>query len=258
MTAFALAFGLAALGGASRDARIAVACTPGPQVGLGTAVSADAIVIARVVRAGSSVNSLPVLTPQPVPTAMIGSPPFAEPPPLAEPYTFDLTGYGATLEIERTISGAAPPAVEVGAAARAFMEQEVRQREAYRGSPTIFSDCPLEWSAHTWVAGARYLVFLSFSDEGATSFARYRLEGDDVVLTHHPDTDPRWPMEAVQMTTAMYARFFTNVEGEVAGGSAVITADRVPMSAMLGAIADMRGEPSILPPEAGNAGPKAR
>jgi hypothetical protein len=243
----------------------AFACTPGPPFGLESAATAETIAVVEVVEAGSSMNSAPTVTPTsalPVfpPSADVSTTATSSAVATATPYTFDLSGYGATLRVvDVLVGGDVPEIIEAGREGRAFMEREVREREAYRGPPIIFSDCPIEWNAHRWIAGARYLVFAGKAADGGTAATfRYRVEGDWLVLEQRPVEDPLFHIEVLGLQEATYRRYFAGVPARIENGIAIITADRVPLARVLDAVTALRGGREIAPPETGSAGLAAR
>lgn len=244
----------------------ALACTPGPPFGLESAAMANTVALVEAVEAGSSVNAAPTVTPASAPsaspTATSRTPADPPSPPVATatPYTFDLSGYGATLRVVDVLMGDdVPPVIVAGQEGRAFMEREVRDRQAYRGPPIIFSDCPIEWNAHRWQAGARYLIFASRSaDESVAVTFRYRIEDDSLVLEQLPLDDPLFLIEAFGMQEGTYRRYFRGVPAHIENGIAFIQADRVALSSVLDAVAALRRGGGIMPPETGSAGLAAR
>jgi hypothetical protein len=265
-----LAAGSLVMGSLQREVRTARACTPGPPFGVETAATADAIALVEAVRVGTAENRAPTVAPTSTPSASataterssITATPSVSPSPsptpfeTAEPYHFDLTGHGATLRVIRMYAGDLPKLFEDGVEARAWMEQEIRHREAYRGPPIIFSDCPIEWSTHQWQAGAQYLIFTRRSELFSGVMLRYRVEDGDLVLVGYGRDDPRWYMEAIGMQEPVYRRFFGGVPADIENGYAILTATRLPAAMLLRAVAGLRGDPSIIPPETGNAGIK--
>jgi hypothetical protein len=141
------------------------------------------------------------------------------------------------------------------------MERAMREIEAYRGPPVIFSDCPLEWNTHRYVLGARYLVIYGTYGVAAVDVdyaVRYRVSGNDVLIQQYASSTPLWYMESMAMGESLYRRYFAGVPASLEGGLAIIAAERVPLTNVLRAIAEIRGDPSIAPPDTGSAGLAAR
>ncbi len=61
-------------------------------------------------------------------------------------------------------------------------------------------------------------------------------------------------LDTLFVTAAIRARFFADVPAGIGSNDAFIEADRVPLDDVLRAVASLRGDASIAPPETGSAG----
>jgi hypothetical protein len=239
--------------------RAAVACTGGMGGPLQSFVSAGNIAIVEAVVVGDAVNRAPLVTLTPTatatlpPTASASGTPVAAPtlPPPADggwdEFKFDLTGYGATFQVERVLTGAPPPTIETWGDRRA-LEYSLRRIEAGE-QPSLL--CPFAAFLPRYVLGMRYLLFL---DED--TFVSIPLDGDDLYIDE-PFHGSANLLLMVDRET--YQRYFPGVAvfGLESGIEPyIITQSRVPLDMMLRAIAGLRGDPSIAPPNTGTAGLK--
>lgn len=234
--------------GLSTTPRPALACSGSVDVEQGAAY-ASVIVLADAIEVGDGVNRAP--TPGP------SSPPRAAASPAAHPTPehFSLAGIGATLSIVQAyttdVDISQPLSVDQGQ--RTGIERELREREAGGG---LYTTCGLGEFTFRFEQGVRYLVFArDFGNgSGLITISRLPIDGNDVVLV-----DPSAPFGSSPLaypTASLYHRFFEGVLAEVddARGFAHISAERVPLSAVLRAVAYIRGDASIAPPDTGSAG----
>jgi len=228
-------------------ARPALACSGRVDVEEG-AIRGKVIVLADAVAVGDAINHEP--TPGPP------SPPRANTSTLVHrDVPFALGGVGATLRIVRayTIGVDISQPLVVDHRQRTSIEQELRSREAGGGAST---SCGLGDFTSRFALGVRYLVFARDDGNGTGLYviSRLPIDGNDVVLD-----DPLAPFGSspvANVTATLYHRFFEGIRAEVddTRGFAKITVDRVPLAAVLRAVAFLRGDPSISPPETGSAG----
>lgn len=243
----ALAIGVA-IHGLGTAPRPALACSGRVDVEQG-AFDASVIVLADAIEVGDAINHAP--TPGPP------SPPHAAASPAARPTPehFSLAGVGATLRIVQAYTTGVDISQPffVDEQQRTNIERELREREAGGG---LFSSCELGQFTSRFEQGVRYLVFARDLGNGVGLIASSRLPigGNDVVLV-----DPLAPFGSsplAYVTATLYHRFFEGISADVddARGFAHITAERVPLSAVLRAVAYIRGDLSIAPPDTGSAG----
>ncbi len=232
------------------------ACTPGPPLyPLEEIARADAIAIVRAESVRGPENSAPTVTPE------VSSPPVATAPPdptSADPFVdgmppdFSLEGYGATLRVEREITTGLPSSFRVDEVEREQLEQTVRTYEAGKGS-----NCPVSDPRTRYYVGVRYLVFLRMPASGPSTLARFELEGGNLLVA--PETfgigGEATPLYASALNAARFfpSAPFTAFEGQAIGQ---VTAQSVPLDSMLRAVAVLRDDPSIAPPDTGSAGLK--
>lgn len=237
----------------------AVACTGGGVGGLEDLARMPLILLADAVRVGDAVNRAPTATvtstPTTTPTAAGAvtppattpvSPPFASPTPPPYPGV-DLTGVGAELSVVRAYAGVAPAHLRIDTRARADLEQRLREIEATR----LFSNCTPDRFVARYVVGRRYLVFATEPAHGdIETAALYPVEGDNIVLR-----DPllrQSYLGELSMVAKTYRQYFSSLP--TYEGSYGLAADRVPLASVLRAVAFLRGDPSIAPPDTGSAG----
>jgi hypothetical protein len=215
------------------------------------------IFAADVLSAGDAVNRAPTVTPTVTSTATATAtgtrtPDAATPvsPPVAPPPTIDvgvdLTGIGAELQLVHSYAGAAPARVTIDTTTRVEVEREIRVFES--GS---ISDCAPDRFAARYVPGRRYLVFANEVTPGDNeTLALFPIEGDNIVL--HDPLLATSLLGELYMTQGTYDRYFSTVERYDAGYG--IAAPTVPLATVLRAIAGLRGEPSVAPPDTGSGG----
>ena len=244
------------LGVRAPSARPALACTGAGYGSIETlATGAQFIVVADAVSVGDNINRAPLNTPMfTPPTTPTAAPRTSSPTPPSPPHSpssgytpepFDLTGFGATLAVVQSYSSEAPRQLEVDKISRREVELAVREREA-----GALTDCAPDHFAHHYSRGSRYLVFAAEHPElGLHTIVRYEISGTDLIL---------WGGGAagLTMTASTYAHFFAGVPFEGFAGSIIgqITGDRLPLATVLRAVAFLRGDASIAPPDTGSAG----
>jgi len=239
----------------SGGAGTAHACTGGIADLEWFAPRSGVILIARAVEVGDAVNHAPPVTLTPTATqtpAAVGTrvarypvalpsatPTLASAPVVPE---FDLTGLGATFRVLRVIAGEAPAEIPYLWDTRASIEQTLRRWEA--GSTGEVSSCPLGAFIPRYQRGVDYLLFFM---DGADSFAwaSFPIAGDSLVLNDegHLQAGNGY----LRMSPETRARYFDGTEE----GQTL-----VPIEMMLRAVAALRGDATIAPPDAGNAGLK--
>ena len=122
----------------------------------------------------------------------------------------------------------------------------------HRDNGSLSSCTPGQFS-YRYAAGESYLLFAGdeFEQLGMITLSRYRVEGDELVTR---DED----VYGLSMERSTYDQYFAGISFLSYEGSTMveIAVDRVPLDNVLQAIAGLRGEPVIIPPDAGNAGLK--
>ncbi len=242
-----------------RHSPAAIACTGGGPGGLEEVAQLPLIFIAQASSVGDGLNRAPTATPTNTETATATatgtpwasvptpvSPPFL--PPTPPPYIGpDLTGVGADLVVERVYVGALPAQIRVDEQARIDLEQQVREMETALG----ISDCTADRFVARYVPGRRYLVFATQPAPGDIETAAiFPIEGDRLVL-HDPLLAQTY-LDELLMGAETYRLYFSGIE--TYEGQYGIAAPDVPLSSVLGAVAFLRGDPSIAPPDTGSAG----
>lgn len=251
------------------DPRTALACTGGGSGLEDAARRARIIVLGDAVDVGDAVNRAPAVAPTSTPTgtptlhagtpaATPPSPPMATGQPFpryATPDGFTLAGFGVTLRVINAYTSALPrpqSLLQVDDELRASIEREIRQLETGRG----LTDCELGRFSFKFEQDIRYLVFATDDEPGfgLLTIFRLRVVGNEVFVSDPLATtyDPT----GLYVSAAIYHRFFEGVAAEVGGENDIarITADRVPLSAVLRAVAYLRHDASIAPPDTGSAG----
>ncbi len=260
----------AALVASSRgDATPAQACVGGVDPLEWLAQRADLIVLGEAVAVGDAVNhtapatptSTPTRTPPVTPTrtarATTSRTPAPTPRPSSTPFTptrFDLTGVGMTLAIERVYAGEAGETLDVDAATRAALERTLRNEEA--GIRYYGGSCGLGAFTLRYRAGQHYLIFAEHPDgwpEALHAAGVFAVDGNDLRL--HDPLLGAGNNGFLHMSPATYDRFFAGAPAATYGTDTVyLTADSVPLWRVLRAVAFLRGDPSIAPPDTGSAG----
>ena len=250
-------------------ARPVQACTGGGSGLEDAAVRARYIVLGDAVEVGDAMNRAPTIAPTATPTITATvragtpvptppSPPQGDYPPFpaySTPEGFTLAGFGVTIGVVRGYVGARSEPqglLYVDQEVRASIEREIREFETGRG----ISDCELGRFTFKFEQGARYLVFATDEEPGYGLVALFRLRvvGNDVLL-NEPLAAP-YGSAGLYVSPRTYQRFFAGVAAEVGGEITIvrITAERLPLAAVLRAVAYIRGDPSIAPPDTGSAG----
>ena len=239
------------------DAASLHACTGGFYGPLEHLAQYPNIFLAEAVSVGDNISRAPTLTPTFTSTATPGSnaartpiptPPSPPDAPFAPPTAstpFDVSGYGATLRVLNSYTGDVAGLVELDWVSRGYVERAAREQDG-----GLISSCAPGQFSYRYQAGQQYLVFAGeFEQLGLTTFARFQLDGTDVVV-HDPD------VTYFSMTADTWRRFFTSVPYEPFENSADgnVTADRVPLASVLRAVAYLRNDPRIYPPDTGSAG----
>jgi hypothetical protein len=266
----ALAMIAVALGVRPPAARPVLACTGGGSGLEDAAVRARYIVLGDAVEVGGAMNRAPTIAPTATPTVTatvragtpVPTPPsppqgnYPRQPAYSTPEGFTLAGFGVTIRTVRAYAGTLPEPQapqHIDKEVRASIEREIREFEAGRG----IGDCELGRFTFKFEQGARYLVFATDEEPefGLLAIFRLRVVGNDVLL--HDPLATTYDPGGIYLSAPIYHRFFAGVGAEMVGGDndiVRITAERVPLAAVLRAIAYVRGDPSIAPPDTGSAG----
>jgi hypothetical protein len=251
------------------DVTPAHACTGGVSPLEWLTQRADLIVLGEAVAVGDAVNRAPTLTPTSSPTqtppvtptrtarARTSTTPAPTPRPSSTPFTptrFHLTGIGMTLAVERVYAGESGEMLDVDVDTRSALERALRNEEA--GIRYYGGTCSLGAFVPRYRLGQRYLAFAERPEgwpEALYAAGVFAVDGNDLWLD-----DPL--LEAgnngfLHMLPETYNRFFAGVPAVTYGTDSVyLTADRVPFWRVLRAVAFLRGDPSIAPPDTGSAG----
>jgi hypothetical protein len=233
-------------GGQQTGSSIAFACTPGPPLHpLEEIALADAIAVVRVASVQGSVNPAPTVTPKAV------SPPVSTTPGSiidGMPDDFDLSGYGARLVVERVHAGSLPAEFDVDSIRRAQLEERVRIYEGGGGS-----NCPVSDPRVRYLEDGLYLAFLDVTDSGVETVARFMMNGSAIVVGSELGSESTPLYLTPEHAEAFFPRApFVKFEGQSLGQMT----GPVATDLLLGAIASLRGDTTIRPPDAGNAGLK--
>ena len=238
----------------------ALACTGGIGPFEGYATEADLIVLVQAIEVGDGINHAPTLTASATPTAtatpdesITPSPTMPPAPtpyrPVPGPVDFDLTGIGATFVVQRVIVGTTVPTIEYQWDYRASIEDEIRKREA--GAWSGVTSCPLGAFTVRYEQGRQYLLFFNEYEGSMNGWASFPVDDGQVVLD-----DPLHQQGnngAIYASPETLARYLPGVRAE----EGFVKQPRVPLDMALRAVAGLRGDPSIAPPETGTAGLKA-
>jgi hypothetical protein len=156
------------------------------------------------------------------------------------------------MRVQRVIVG--PPIVELelGWDGRAAMERQLREWQA--GHPPFLGTCSFGAFVPRFVEGGSYVLFMNEREGGLNDWGILRVEGNDIVF----DDDGLRSANngALYMERDTFDRYFTGIASNE--DHTFITADRMPLAILVRAIAGLRGDPSIAPPDTGNAGLKDR
>ncbi len=254
---------LVVLAASSRSAAPrAEACTGGVGPLEWLTENSDLIVLGRAVEVGDAANHAPPATPTAsrtsTPTATTGRSPgtpitSSSPTPIATMPVIvpsvDLAGIGMTLAVERAYVGGASANIAIDANVRSGIERELRDIEA--GILRI-TDCRLDAFVARYHVGLRYLLFVAGEPDQYVAGV-FIVDGQDVVLDD-PELS-RAATDRLYMSLDTYQRFFSGVPtASRYAGEVTLATDRVPLFRVLRAVAFLRGDPSIAPPETGSAG----
>lgn len=243
---------------AASPAREALACTGGVSNIEHFAPNAVHVFLGEAIQVGGPANDAPTVTPTATPTAAAGSPtPGASSPTAPLPTTYvpsvDLTGIGATFRVLADYSGVDASEFTVDNELRAGIEHALREAEAGR---LHLSTCAIDAFVPRYTAGARYLVFTAEHINGAYFVAAvFRVDGERIVFNDQGLTYANNGFLHMQRDT--YDRFFAALPAsEPIEQTAYFIDGSVPLRNVLRAVAALRGDPSIAPPDTGNAGLK--
>lgn len=230
---------------------------------------AETIFLGTAVEVGGSENPAPTLTPTALPTATATQPWWEGPtpsspqvmmPPIGPVPDIDLAGIDAVLRVDAVYAGDPGTEFTTGQVARSAIERELREWEARAGGPV--SSCELDAFVPRYEAGRQYLLFVE-GIEGTTEFDSYvsavfRVDDADLLSGLDPllsQAGQGW----LSMNSTTYSQYFAGLPAETSSDYDYVSFDetRVPLSRMLDAVAGLRGETSIVPPDAGSAGLKS-
>jgi hypothetical protein len=235
----------------------ALACTGGIPPFETFAAETDLIVLVQADRVGDAINRAPTVTPSATPSAPATLLPSVTPPPTVpasfEPdpsvIDFDLRGIGVTFGVRRVIMGTTAPTIEYQWDLRSLLESQIRAAEA--GAPPAASSCSFGSFIVRYEQGRQYLLFFNEYEGSMTVWASFPVDDGQVVLD-----DPRHQQAnngaIYTQDPETLARYFPGVRAE----NGLIKQPRVPLNVVLRAVAALRGDPSIAPPETGTAGLK--
>jgi hypothetical protein len=237
----------------------ALACTGGIGPFESFATETELIVLVEAIAVGDGVNRAPTVTasPTPSPTATLApsvtpspaSSPQPEPPrPDPGPVDFDLQVIGTTFRVKRVIAGSTPDIIEHQWEYRAVLEAEIRRREA--GAWSGIESCALGAFTVRYEAGREYLLFFNEYEGQLNAWASFPVHDGHVVLDDARHTEANFGV--LYMEAATHGRYFPGVRFD----EGFIRQPRVPLDMLLRAVAGLRGDPTIAPPDAGNAGLK--
>ncbi len=236
----------------------AAACTGGVPPLEWLTSHGELIVLGEAIEVGDGLNRAPTATATQTPTvtstprrgtssATPTSP--AATPSTFEPRPFDLTGIGMTLRVERVYVGQVGSTVPVDWTGRSWYEKTLRDEEA--GKPYYGGTCTLGMFQPRYRAGQRYLLFAQGNQEWHAS-GSFAVDGDAIVgdsLLGGANNG------FVYMSPGTYEKFFRGVQSRSYLPDRVdLTAERIPLSLVMRAVAYLRGDASIAPPETGSAG----
>lgn len=218
---------------------------------------AELIVLGEASEVGDATNHAPPATATLSPTATVtpspGAPtassaPRVSPVPFT-PRTFDLTGIGMTLTVKRVYAGQARATVRIDAGSRAGIEIALRGEEA--GRPYYGGTCSLGDFQPRYRQGQQYLVFAKNAPDWYAAGV-FVVDGDAIVKDALLESANNG---FINSSLETYDRFFAGIPASpYVTNSVYLVAERVPLSRVLRAVAFLRGDPSIAPPETGNAG----
>jgi hypothetical protein len=228
------------------------------------AARAPVVFLGDAVEVGGPANTAPTVTPTPEPTSTptassspgaTSTQPVAASPTVPAPPTYvpilNLTGIGARFRIVADYSRLGRQEFPIDNEVRGFVERALRDAEAGK---LALSTCAIDAFVPRYTHNARYLVFAEEHVNGAYyAAALFRVEGERVVFN-----DPGL-MSAnngfLYMERATYNRYFSaSTPSELNAESVYFIDGSVPLRDVLRAVAALRGDPSIAPPDTGSAG----
>ncbi|MEX0750401.1 MAG: hypothetical protein WD359_06285 [Dehalococcoidia bacterium] len=166
-----------------------------------------------------------------------------------------LEGIGVTFSLLENIAGSPAATIEHGWTQRRDIEEALRQGEG--GRPVITS-CELDRFLPRYMLGRTYLLFYAHTPvfDDLFPFMTFPIDGTGVVLD-----DPehmRAFSGVLLMMPDTYHRYFEGLafENWGEGDGYHIAEPRVDFARLIGAVRNLRGDPSIAPPDAGSAGLK--
>jgi hypothetical protein len=220
---------------------------------------AAAIAVVEVLSTGGPENSQPVLPPSYTPQQPPG-PRYTGPIP-------DLEGVGARLRVESAIAGWLAAEIDVDAASRKNLEQQIRRVES---NLPMVSNCQPGIGIQRYAAGERYLLFFQQPTGGPSSGAlysglRYLLDGDQALIaTGSGDNAGRYPLWVTADVKNAYFSQFPTIDrpwSERREEAYLIAANSMPVATLVAAIQGLRagGPPpgvpgAVSPPDTGDAG----
>jgi hypothetical protein len=248
----AVVAGAIAAFGSSFHSRPVYACTGGPgqfQHMVARPESGpnwrSAIAVVTAIEVGGPENTAPAVTPD----HLAGTPfPLAASP---TPSGFDLTGIGATLQVERAIVGDLAAQVEVDMVGRRGAEEALRLEEA--GLQRLLP-CPVGFGLEPFEAGKSYLIFL-FWEEALDWYSIVKLDivGDYVVT----GGDGRHDAYTIRVEQAIADRYFPDLPFEAGVRHSGLEPDEeplgtiassiVPLDYVVAAIQAIRAEAAAMP-----------
>jgi hypothetical protein len=187
-----------------------------------------------------SVTATGTTSPTTSPTATSTATPSVTDAAPPRPASFDLTGYGAHLVVERVLLGSLPTEVDIDAARRLGIDRDLRLQE----QPQLtIRPCPIAFLVPKYEAGQSYVMFLRFEDGGWINTPPMFELNDGVVSA-------QWGSLSQAAYFAFLEGFVTNPYFPQPGeGVTTMAYDRIdaPLDAFINAIRLARGE--IAPPQ---------
>jgi hypothetical protein len=239
--------------------RSVYACTGGVAGIEHFAPNAVHVFLGEAIEVGGPTNSAPTVTPTSTPTAFVNSPTPAAASATVAPPTYapnvDLRGIGATFRVVADYSGIGTSEFVVDNELRSSIEQQLREAEAGK---VYLSTCAIDAFVPRYTQGARYLVFTAEHVNGAYfGAAVFRVEGERIVFN---DQGLAYANNGfLHMQRATYDRYFAGLPAsEPVADAAYFTDGSVPLRNVLHAVAALRGDASIAPPDTGSAGLKTQ
>jgi hypothetical protein len=235
------------------------ACVVGLEFFEHEARTAAAIAVVEVLSTGGPENSQPVLPPSSTPQQPPG-PRYTGPIP-------ELEGVGARLRVESAIVGWLAAEIDVDAASRKDLEQQIRRVES---NLYMVTTCPLGIGIKRYAAGERYLLLFRQPTGGPNSGAlysglRYPLDADQALIATGSGVNAgRYSLWVTADVKNAYFSQFPTIErpwSERREEAYLIAANSMPVETLVAAIQGLRagGPPpripgSVSPPDTGDAG----